>query len=258
MLHNYYNLCHYLSLLSPTPRLRDFFKRRRRMYKGKDNHVWLVCGDRKHEAGLFDFPMDFDIQFRGNHNTVTFHVPEGNPRAYLHRFLQSGNITCWGDNNTFEIGDSKNWISHDFEARLENGARITIGRNAWMQHDCHLFINGYGGAELVCGDDFWLGHYGIVRNHDMHTVIDPVTRKALNPPESVIIGNHEWITHQNAIMKGVRLADGCIIANKAVLTRVFDKPNCLIGGIPAKVIKEGVTWDETAYVDYIAAHPERR
>ena len=29
----------------------------------------------------------------------------------------------------------------------------------------------------------------------------------------------------------------------AIVTKPFSVPNCIIAGIPAKVIKEGVTWD---------------
>jgi serine acetyltransferase len=35
---------------------------------------------------------------------------------------------------------------------------------------------------------------------------------------------------------------GCVIGIGAIVTRKFDKENCAIAGVPAKIIKENVFW----------------
>ena len=59
------------------------------------------------------------------------------------------------------------------------------------------------------------------------------------PP--IVIGNHVWIGARAIILKGVIIGDGAIIAAGAVVTH--DVPAyTLAGGVPAKVIREGVEW----------------
>ena len=59
--------------------------------------------------------------------------------------------------------------------------------------------------------------------------------------QNIKIGNHVWIGQNAAILKGVTIGDGAIVAANAVVTK--DVPaHCAVGGNPAKVIKENVYW----------------
>ena len=43
-------------------------------------------------------------------------------------------------------------------------------------------------------------------------------------------------------MKGTHVSRNSIIAAGAVFSGKFMEPNCVIGGVPGKVIKKGVEW----------------
>lgn len=59
----------------------------------------------------------------------------------------------------------------------------------------------------------------------------------------VVIGKHVWIGCNVLIMKGVTVGDGAVIAAGSVVTK--DVPAAaLVGGNPARIIKENVTWSE--------------
>jgi acetyltransferase-like isoleucine patch superfamily enzyme len=78
----------------------------------------------------------------------------------------------------------------------------------------------------------------IVRDNDGHK---------LNPNASddevkeVKIGDNCWIGQRAMILKGVTLADGVIVGAGAVVAGNFPS-NVAVAGIPAKVIKENVSW----------------
>lgn len=65
----------------------------------------------------------------------------------------------------------------------------------------------------------------------------------LNPPKAyklkgdTIIGNDVWIGAESMIMPGVHIADGAVIAARAVVTKCI-KPYEIWGGNPAKLIKK--------------------
>ena len=44
------------------------------------------------------------------------------------------------------------------------------------------------------------------------------------------------------VFKGARIPDGSVVAARALVTKQFNEPNVLLGGLPAKVIRHGVSW----------------
>jgi acetyltransferase-like isoleucine patch superfamily enzyme len=60
--------------------------------------------------------------------------------------------------------------------------------------------------------------------------------------QPIHIGNHVWIGMNVTILKGVQIGDGAIIAAGAVVTRNIPA-RCLAGGVPARVLKENITWE---------------
>lgn len=53
----------------------------------------------------------------------------------------------------------------------------------------------------------------------------------------IIIGNDVWIGYEAVIMPGVTIADGAIIATRAVVTKDVP-PYAIVAGVPAKIIKK--------------------
>lgn len=101
-------------------------------------------------------------------------------------------------------------------------------------------LNAYG-ADLIIGDDVLLSSKISIRTHDMHHILDAKTGEVVNPPAPVIIEDHVWIGEAVKIMPGVRIGRDSIIGIGSIVTR--DVPaGSVVGGVPAKVLRSGVTW----------------
>jgi acetyltransferase-like isoleucine patch superfamily enzyme len=132
-----------------------------------------------------------------------------------------GVITCWDSLNNERYTPS-----------------ITIGDNCSIGEYCHITsINS-----IVIGNGVLTGRRVTITDNSHGTSlleeskIIPLRRK-LSSKGSVIIGNNVWIGDKVSIMPGVHIGDGAIIAANAVVTK--DVPqNVVVGGIPAKVIKQ--------------------
>ena len=84
-------------------------------------------------------------------------------------------------------------------------------------------------------------HVIISDNSHGHIILEekdirPVDRPLCSKGE-VVIGDNVWIGDKVAILQGVHIGDGAIIAANAVVTK--DVPaNSVAAGVPAKIIKE--------------------
>lgn len=56
------------------------------------------------------------------------------------------------------------------------------------------------------------------------------------------IGNRVWVGSGAKILKGVWIADGSVVAANSVVTKRFEEPNTLLGGVPARVLRTGISW----------------
>jgi acetyltransferase-like isoleucine patch superfamily enzyme len=122
-------------------------------------------------------------------------------------------------------------IHTDFRIWVNEGATLTMGDgyvNSGLKLSCFTAI--------TIGDGCVVGEDVTIRDADNHR-IDP-ERPERAP---ITIGERVWIGTGATILKGVTIGDGAVIAAGAVVTR--DVPaRCLVGGVPARVIRTDVDW----------------
>ena len=145
-----------------------------------------------------------------------------------------------GNGNTVEIGNNCR-IEKNCSIWAEgNNIRVIIGDNCTFNHDTQLCAQE-NDMEIVIGDDCMLSHHVNVRTSDSHKIFDIQSDNRTNFPRSVIIGKHVWIAPNSIVMKGVNVGDGCIIGSNTIVTRNVSS-NTLAVGMPAKIVREGVSW----------------
>ncbi len=140
---------------------------------------------------------------------------------------------------------------------LKKNGKIRLGDRVVLHRGCKLSAWGTDGpAEIVIGSRTYIGdrteiHAGqrvsigdgcdiswdcVIMDRDYHKLN---TEKEVFAP--VTIGNHVWIGCKATILKGVTIGEGAVIAAGSVVTK--DVPaRALVGGNPARILKEEVTW----------------
>lgn len=171
------------------------------------------------------------IQIAGNGNKLI--MEKGS-------ILLNSLVKISGNNN--EVALKANSYVSGAELWIEDSnCLLSIGERTFVGHHSHLACTE-DGSKLIVGDDGMISSYVQIRTGDSHSIVD-FEGNRINPAESVEIGNHCWIGEGAKVMKGVKLEGGNVVSTGAIVTKSFGK-NVLLGGIPAKVIKENVSWDK--------------
>lgn len=114
-------------------------------------------------------------------------------------------------------------------------AVMSIGKGGYINANS-TFIIMHG---LTIGDNCVISWDCQFLDEDFHEIT--YEGKTITPNE-ITIGDNVWIGCGVKIYKGAVIPNGCVIAANSIVKGVFTKQNTLIGGHPAKVIKENVNW----------------
>lgn len=102
-------------------------------------------------------------------------------------------------------------------------------------------INEGDGTRLVIGEDCMLSHGITLRTADEHAMVDLETGRHLNPSADIDLEPYVWLCPEVHVQKGVRIGFGSVIAARSLVTE--DVPRfTLAGGIPARILRQRVSW----------------
>ena len=122
--------------------------------------------------------------------------------------------------------------------RMISGSRIIVKPDAKLiikSGYMNYYSNIICDKEITIGSDVTIAANVTIRDSDSHQINNNEFTKPIH------IGNHVWIGTNAVILKGVNIGDNVVVAAGAVVTK--DVPsNCLVGGVPAKIIKKDITW----------------
>lgn len=127
---------------------------------------------------------------------------------------------------------------------VQPGAAVYIGKN--LICNGNIFIHSAEKGKIIIGDDCLFSNPQIY-NSDFHGYYDNLTGKRMNLPKDVEIGNKVWIGLNCLILKGTKIADNNIIGAGSITSKVFDVPNAIVSGNPARIVRENINWTRKIY-----------
>mgnify|MGYP003600168798 CR=1 FL=1 len=199
--------------------------------------------------------MNRNIEIKGNVDDIFF-------LEYESVITGKGGLSIHnsGTDNKLEIG--RNVVFDNFNIRLSCNTKIVIGDNCRLTGtvimkitDNNTLIIGnnttVGGANFICGEgsSIVIGNdcmiaWGIeFRTTDSHGIFDLDSKERVNIARDIVLDDLVWVGAHSTVIKGARIARGSVIAIKSVVSSSFDKENIIVGGIPAKIIKENIYWE---------------
>lgn len=170
------------------------------------------------------------ITFRGKNNIVE--IRSG-------ALLKNCTLNISGNYNHIVFGENT-YANHADLCTEDNGNRIIIGKGTSMCGQIHLAA--IEGTAIDIGEDCLFSSEIVFRTGDSHSILDMEGNRT-NPSKNIKICDHVWLGHRLLINKGVTIAKDNIVGTGAIVTKSIEESNCVIAGVPAKIVKNGVNWD---------------
>ena len=153
--------------------------------------------------------------------------------------LQTDGMCFIGPGVTFEIGPSAtvrlgrwSWVGHGCKIRVHEG-EFELGAKSVMGQECTVsaFQHVAIGRECIIADRVMLIDF----DHGVVEVERPIREQGIYKRD-VNVGHNCWIGYGACILRGTTVGDNAIVGTSSVVTADV-KPNAVVGGIPARLIR---------------------
>lgn len=143
----------------------------------------------------------------------------------------------------FCIGDNCRFFDHGV-LRVGSESECFIGNNCSFEHG--YLISLMANTELRVGNDLMASYNTFLFTSDGHPIFDINTGICLNAPTEIhrktVIGDHVWLGYDSTIIgKGTIIGAGSVVGAKSFVRGQYPN-NCIIAGVPAKIIKRDIAW----------------
>ncbi|HZY78478.1 MAG TPA: acyltransferase [Cyclobacteriaceae bacterium] len=135
-----------------------------------------------------------------------------------------------GNEGEMIFGDEVRVWSVITQAKLftAKGGKLIVGNNSRI-NGAHIDAS----TLIEIGSNVRISPYTVIMDSDFHDIKDHFADGVSKP---IKIEDNVWIATRATILKGVTVGKGSVVASGAVVTHDVP-PNCVVGGIPAKVIR---------------------
>lgn len=152
--------------------------------------------------------------------------------------VYNSRIQFFGNNNSVIIDND--CVLKNVDVWIDGGAVIEVGHNTHFTGAIHIAC--VEGKKVHIGSRCLFSDQITLRTGDSHSILDKDGHRT-NHAGDIWIGDHVWVGQQVVILKGVEIEHDSVIGTRALVTVNKFKPNVLIVGMPAKVVKENIFWD---------------
>lgn len=150
--------------------------------------------------------------------------------------LENSNLELRGDNSLIYICETDDKLNID--VKIYNNSTFYMGKNNWTNKGIKIVISEE--TNVFFGNDNLISYDTCIRTGDPHLLYNANTHQRINPSRSIYIGDHVWIGQHVYFLKGAQIGSGSVIGAMSLVGSKKYKSNCVLGGNPAKVLKEEI------------------
>ncbi|MDP9938456.1 acyltransferase [Ectopseudomonas alcaliphila] len=189
----------------------------------------------------------------GNHLRLPFSTERAMKRVTLklggknnrivfgeHVLIGDCEIRLDGDNNLIEVGDHVRFKFGKIYLRHTSGQHIRIGAGTTVE-GAYLLVDE--AASITIGADCMFSTDINIRTGDKHSILDADTGERINVAQDINIADRVWLGRSVQVLKGTVLRSETVVGTCSLVSGSFDEGNCVLAGVPARIVRRGIRWD---------------
>lgn len=114
--------------------------------------------------------------------------------------------------------------------KINDNAEFIIGKS-FINADCKIDCS----RKIVIGNDVAISYDFCAMDSNAHEL------NGKRKTAEIHICDHVWIGSRVTVLPGVTIGEGAVVASNTLVNKDVP-PHTLVGGIPAKILKENVDW----------------
>jgi acetyltransferase-like isoleucine patch superfamily enzyme len=130
-------------------------------------------------------------------------------------------------------------LGHGSKICVAQTGELMLGDNFLMTAESSILCR----ENIIFGKDCLVSWEVLMMDTDYHTINDMHGRQ-INHNKQIVVGDHVWIGCRSTVLKGSVIPDNSVIAAGCLVTGSFTKTNQIIGGTPARTLRENINWTE--------------
>lgn len=192
--------------------------------------------------GRIIFPFKFSLFFQFFFskiytNWIASQFLEFGRGSYVKFRINLVGENCIKVGENVKIGKRSTLSAWEKHGNYEYSPEVKIGNNVEIGDDAHISSSN----KIVIGDNVLIGkNVTIIDNShgktDLESLKLPPSKRRIYSSGPIFIERNVWIGDKATILANVTIGENSIIGANAVVTHDIP-PNCIVGGVPAKIIK---------------------
>lgn len=154
-----------------------------------------------------------------------------------------GQVGIFDQNKSRSIWQVRGLVTFNGKANIGHGSKISVNGELELGEGFAITAE----SSIVCNHSITFGKNALISwenlfmDTDYHAIYNN-ENQLINPDKPIVFGDNLWVGARCTILKGTSIGNDVIIASNSVISGNHLKhDNVVIGGNPAKVIKEDVS-----------------
>ncbi|MBW1617932.1 acyltransferase [Empedobacter falsenii] len=190
------------------------------------------------------FPVLISSNFRLKFLSGKVNIPKDSSFGLIK--LGFGDVSIFDRKSSKGIWENNGIINFNGRTNIGHGSKISVGKDGILTFGQNFNITAE--SSIVCynnisfGNNCLLSWDILIMDTDFHKIYNQ-DKTYINPNKAILIGDNVWMCNKVQILKGLSIANGCIVGSNTVVSKSLKIENAIYSGNINTPIKENISWE---------------
>lgn len=190
------------------------------------------------------FPVLISSNFRLKSLSGKVNIPKDSSFGLIK--LGFGDVSIFDRKSSKGIWENNGIINFNGRTNIGHGSKISVGKDGILTFGQNFNITAE--SSIVCynnisfGNNCLLSWDILIMDTDFHKIYNQ-DKSLINPNKAVNVGDNVWMCNKVQILKGLSIANGCIVGSNTVVSKSLKIENAIYSGNINTPIKENISWE---------------